>query len=160
MPKVVDHDAYKLELTSRAANYFSEQGYHGASMRKVAEYLGVSKSALYHYFPSKEDLFLACTELVMGKASLDFATAAEDSESERLEQLKALMRPDFGSELMLMMEYMRNKTKDQVAEDSAMKLALDTYRKSVTPIVGEDRTEDTLYNLLGQLLWEYMSGQI
>ena len=34
-------------------------------MRGVAQHLGVSKSALYHYFPTKEALFLACTQQVM-----------------------------------------------------------------------------------------------
>ena len=160
MPKVVDHEAYKIELTSAASKYFSEQGYHGASMRKVAEYLGVSKSALYHYFSSKEALFLACTEFVMVRAQQDFITENDAPEAVRIEQLIDIMRPDFGSEMMLMVDYMRGKTKKQVAEDNAMALALETYRKSVAAIVGEERVEETLSAILGQILLEYMSGKI
>lgn len=160
MPKVVDHVAYKLELTSAASKYFSEQGYHGASMRKVADYLGVSKSALYHYFSSKEALFLACTEFVMARAKQDFSTNEEASETERLEQLIEVMRPDFGSELLLMMDFMRGKTKEEVAKDNAMKLALETYHKSIADIVGEERFEEVLEAMLGKLMLEYMSGKI
>lgn len=160
MPKVVDHEAYKIELTGAASKYFSEQGYHGASMRKVAEYLGVSKSALYHYFSSKEELFLACTEFVMARAKQDFATNENEPEAQRLEQLIEVMRPDFGSEMLLMMDFMRGKSKEAVAKDHAMKLALETYYASITNIVGEERAEAELEALLGKLLLEYMSGKI
>jgi TetR/AcrR family transcriptional regulator, transcriptional repressor of aconitase len=160
MPKVVDHEAYKIELTSAASKYFSEQGYHGASMRKVAEYLGVSKSALYHYFSSKDELFLACTEFVMARAKQDFSTSEDEPEAVRIEQLIEVMRPDFGSELLLMMDFMRGKAKEAVADDNAMKLALETYYKCITDIVGEARAEAELEALLGKLLLEYMSGKI
>lgn len=160
MPKIVDHDAYRLELTSAASEYFKEQGYHGASMRKVADFLGISKSALYHYFPSKDELFLACTEFVMDRADQDYMTSPEDSESERIGQLLDVMRPDFGTEIMLVMEYLRSKSKAEVANDHAMKLSLATYHKSVADIVGEERFEEELEAILGKLLLEYMSGKI
>ncbi len=61
MPKVVPE--YKEEAKSRileAANkVFAERGYHEATMDDVAKRLGVSKGAIYLYFPSKEDLFEA-----------------------------------------------------------------------------------------------------
>ena len=68
MPKIVDHDAYREELVAQAVKYFSDHGYAGASMRKIADHLGVSKSAIYHYFPSKADLFLACTKHMMSSS--------------------------------------------------------------------------------------------
>jgi AcrR family transcriptional regulator len=61
MPKVVPE--YKEEARSRilsAANkVFAERGYHEATMDDIAKRLGVSKGAIYLYFPSKEDLFEA-----------------------------------------------------------------------------------------------------
>jgi len=61
MPKVVPE--YKEEAKSRileAANkVFAEKGYHEATMDDIAKRLGVSKGAIYLYFPSKEDLFEA-----------------------------------------------------------------------------------------------------
>ncbi|HYY91990.1 MAG TPA: helix-turn-helix domain-containing protein, partial [Candidatus Dormibacteraeota bacterium] len=59
MPKVVPE--YKEEAKTRiieAANrIFADKGYHEATMDDVAKQLGVSKGALYLYFPSKVDLF-------------------------------------------------------------------------------------------------------
>ena len=59
-------------------------------MRKVAAYLGLSKSALYHYFPTKEHLFLACTRQVMGGLDRTFIDATA-SDEENLAQLKMPM---------------------------------------------------------------------
>lgn len=42
-----------------ATRLFVEHGYHGISMREIAEQVGVSKAGLYYHFRDKEDLFLA-----------------------------------------------------------------------------------------------------
>lgn len=42
-----------------ATTLFVHHGYHGISMREIAERAGVSKPALYYHFRDKEDLFLA-----------------------------------------------------------------------------------------------------
>ncbi len=61
MPKVVPE--YKEEAKTRiieaATKIFAEKGYHEATMDDVAKHLGVSKGAIYLYFPSKEHLFEA-----------------------------------------------------------------------------------------------------
>lgn len=38
---------------------FLEDGYAGASMSKISERLGGSKSTLYNYFPSKDEVFMS-----------------------------------------------------------------------------------------------------
>ena len=83
MPKIVDHEAHSVDLARRAVRYFSDHGYAGTSMRKVAAYLGLSKSALYHYFPTKESLFLACTRQVMARFDAD-QVALRGTEEENL----------------------------------------------------------------------------
>ncbi len=64
MPKVVAE--YKEEARARilkaALRTFSEKGYHQTTMDDIAKRLGVSKGALYLYFPSKEELFRGCYE--------------------------------------------------------------------------------------------------
>jgi AcrR family transcriptional regulator len=59
LPKVVDHDAYRLELLERAAPLFVEIGYDSLTTRQLCRHLGVSTGTLYHYFPSKEKFFEA-----------------------------------------------------------------------------------------------------
>ncbi len=46
-------------ILDEAAVLFVEHGYHGLSMRQIAEAVGVSKAGLYYHFADKEALFLA-----------------------------------------------------------------------------------------------------
>lgn len=58
MPKIVDHDAYRTELLEASLPLFADRGFGGVSIREVASGLGVSTGTLYHYFDSKQDLFV------------------------------------------------------------------------------------------------------
>ncbi|MGH3969272.1 MAG: TetR/AcrR family transcriptional regulator [Mycobacterium sp.] len=44
------------ELLGTAARLFAERGYEATSLRDVADAMGISRTALYHYVASKEDL--------------------------------------------------------------------------------------------------------
>jgi AcrR family transcriptional regulator len=84
-----DYAERRGEIVAKAARLFAEKGFHGTSISQVAEACGTSKSLLYHYYASKEDiLFDAMHDHV--KALLD---AAEDiakaklSPEEKLRQL-------------------------------------------------------------------------
>ena len=52
----------KQKVLEGAASVFSEDGYEGASMARIAAEAGVSKGTLYNYFASKEALFIAYIE--------------------------------------------------------------------------------------------------
>ncbi len=56
--KIPEPGLYK-KILSTATRLFIEHGYHGLSMRLIAEELDVSKPALYYHFKDKEELFLA-----------------------------------------------------------------------------------------------------
>lgn len=45
-----------------AARIFAERGYDGANFDDIAQELGMRGPSLYHYFPSKEAMFLQCVE--------------------------------------------------------------------------------------------------
>ncbi|MDP2518317.1 TetR/AcrR family transcriptional regulator [Shimia thalassica] len=49
-------DRYE-EILSAAAECFRQQGFAATSIDTVARYLGSTKGRIYHYFPSKMDLF-------------------------------------------------------------------------------------------------------
>ncbi len=42
-----------------AGKLFSERGFHAVSMDEIAEQVGISKPMVYHYFGSKEGLYVA-----------------------------------------------------------------------------------------------------
>lgn len=46
-------------ILEKAKSLFIQHGYHGLSMREIAEEVGVSKAALYYHFKDKEELFIA-----------------------------------------------------------------------------------------------------
>ncbi|HWB77520.1 MAG TPA: helix-turn-helix domain-containing protein [Nannocystaceae bacterium] len=49
-----------------ALELFAEQGYAGASLRKLAAKLGIAQPSLYHYFASKEELVEQIIETFTG----------------------------------------------------------------------------------------------
>ncbi|MCX7750078.1 MAG: TetR/AcrR family transcriptional regulator [Candidatus Bipolaricaulota bacterium] len=46
-------------ILAAAGRLFAQEGFHRTGMRRIAAEAGVSIGALYHYFPSKEEVFLA-----------------------------------------------------------------------------------------------------
>ncbi|MEA2468565.1 MAG: hypothetical protein QOJ57_2691 [Thermoleophilaceae bacterium] len=58
----LDVDERRRQLLEAGTRVFTERSYDDASMAEVARAAGISKGLLYHYFPSKRDLFVATLE--------------------------------------------------------------------------------------------------
>ncbi|MET3664972.1 TetR/AcrR family transcriptional regulator [Caulobacter sp. 1776] len=58
----LDRDARREAILDVAAEVFLEEGYDAASMSTIAARVGGSKSTLYNYFKSKEEIFQAHIE--------------------------------------------------------------------------------------------------
>lgn len=54
--QAADYDARRLAIVEIAARVFARDGFLGASVADVADACKLSKSALYHYYLSKEDI--------------------------------------------------------------------------------------------------------
>jgi AcrR family transcriptional regulator len=54
-----DYEDKKQLILDQAAEIFARKGFESATMIEVAQACGTSKSHLYYYFPSKEDLLFA-----------------------------------------------------------------------------------------------------
>jgi TetR/AcrR family transcriptional regulator len=59
------HGIKRQEVLREAAASFNFKGYHATSLTEIATKLGVTKAALYHYFPNKNSLLAACFEQAM-----------------------------------------------------------------------------------------------
>ena len=72
-----------LEVAVRA---FNEHGYDATSMGTLAARLGLSKSAIYHHFPSKEQLLEAALDEALGglEAVLEEPAATSGRPADRL----------------------------------------------------------------------------
>ena len=64
MPRVRsdNYEAKTQEILDCAAHLFAKEGYPSAKMQDVAQACGATKSMLYHYFPTKDDLLYAMLE--------------------------------------------------------------------------------------------------
>ncbi|WP_410574004.1 TetR/AcrR family transcriptional regulator [Amycolatopsis sp. cmx-4-61] len=81
---------YDLEsLLQVAVKLFNERGYDGTSMEDLSRKLGITKSAIYHHVPSKEELLrLAVDRALDGLFEVADATAQLDGRAiDRLEHL-------------------------------------------------------------------------
>jgi len=52
-------DLTRTNILTEAYHLFLRQGYHGTSMRQIAEGAGIALGAIYNHFPGKEALFKA-----------------------------------------------------------------------------------------------------
>jgi AcrR family transcriptional regulator len=59
----------RLQIIEAAIHRFGEDGYDGASTRDIAQEAGVNPPAVQYYFDSKEGLYAACFEHIIGKFS-------------------------------------------------------------------------------------------
>jgi AcrR family transcriptional regulator len=79
--KLVRRELVESELLERAADLFAERGFNGTTLQDVADTVGLTRAALYHYFESKEALL---TTLVEG------ITAARVAQLKRIRRDKSL----------------------------------------------------------------------
>lgn len=59
------HEVKRQAVLREAATSFNARGFHATSLNDVAASLGVTKAALYHYFPNKNALLVACFDHAM-----------------------------------------------------------------------------------------------
>ncbi len=55
-PQSPDYDKRRDAIVAAASRLYARQGFQGASVSDLAKACGASKSLVYHYFPSKEDI--------------------------------------------------------------------------------------------------------
>ena len=75
---------------SGALSSFLEFGYHGATMRTIAERAQLSVAGLYHYYPSKQDMLVALLDLTMADLR-ERSIAARDQGRDPVERFALLV---------------------------------------------------------------------
>lgn len=78
-------------IIDAAARRFETRGFHGTSLQDVADDIGITKAALYHYFSSKDEL-LYLTHDVFISTMLDAAEEFVANHDDPLEQLDFYIR--------------------------------------------------------------------
>jgi AcrR family transcriptional regulator len=143
MPKVIDHDQYRKELLEQCFDLFAEKGYAALTTRQIAQSLGISTGTLYHYFPSKEALFVQLIEEMSRwdvlKASTEIG-ALETLEERILALGKFLAENEayFLKQSLLYMNFYQQQGFGQSQVNEAVKRASQHYRAATAQLLGVD----------------------
>ncbi len=116
MPKIVDREQYRKQLLTQSFELFAEIGYGKITMRQLAQKLGISTGTLYHYFPSKEAIFLQLVEELAQRDLSNFMIQAESVPPDIRSRVGAIL--DFAKEnldyfakqLMIFLDYYQQQS--------------------------------------------------
>ncbi|MGX1098201.1 TetR/AcrR family transcriptional regulator [Amorphus sp. MBR-141] len=94
MPRVraLDYDDKLEAVCDAAARLFAASGYPTAKMAEIAAACGVSKSMLYHYFPTKDDLLFHMIQEHLLQVIEDLEQTAVAGEARPEERLVAFIQ--------------------------------------------------------------------
>jgi AcrR family transcriptional regulator len=76
-------------IVDAAVELFAEHGVGGTSLQMIADAIGVTKAAVYHQFPTKDEIVLAVAEAEL--ARLDALIAAAEREPSRARAREVLI---------------------------------------------------------------------
>lgn len=89
-PRATRSDAQRQAILDAASLLFIEKGFGGTNINDIADAVGMTRTALYYYFPSKEAMLEALTKGITGRASdlsKEVSQRAELAADEGLRQL-------------------------------------------------------------------------
>jgi AcrR family transcriptional regulator len=168
MPKIVDHDQYRKELLLKCFDLFAEKGYASITMREIAKGLGVSTGTLYHYFPSKKDLFWQLMEEQTRQDNQAIAAALGDTETleERIEALFAFHAKHenyFHKQLLLGVDFYQQQDREEVINNETLQQMCEESRQFSAELLGIK--DPALVNfsiclLMGLLLLRLFEGEV
>ena len=79
--RTVQHDAKRAAILSQAAKLFNYKGSRATTLKDIAASLGLTKTSLYYYVNTKEDLIYQCYMVALAHhhSNLDAIEAAHPS---------------------------------------------------------------------------------
>jgi AcrR family transcriptional regulator len=93
--QAADYDQRRAAIVDKAAELYARRGFAGASVADLASALGTSKSLIYHYYPSKEDILFEVMDQHLRQLThaADFVMAQSLDPAEKLREIaRAFMR--------------------------------------------------------------------
>lgn len=152
MPRALPAEARKGEILDQAFGLFAARGYHALSMRDLARELGASTGVLYHWFPSKAELFGAMLARQVAR-QVGEAVAAVAGSPDRLAALGrhlAEHADDLQRTLVVALDWHRAEPSAQ----APIAAALAAYRAALGEELGLSgaETDRVLSMVIGELL--------
>jgi AcrR family transcriptional regulator len=99
-PQSPDYDKRREAILRAAARLYARRGFQGASVADLAKACRTSKSLIYHYFPSKDDILYAAMAAHLDAlvAAAEEAVRAGGAEARLRALTRAFMRLYVGAE--------------------------------------------------------------
>ncbi|HEX6916027.1 MAG TPA: TetR/AcrR family transcriptional regulator [Chitinophagaceae bacterium] len=116
--KTDQHSSRKDIIVEKAANLFKEKGYKAASMRDLAEVVGVEAASLYNHIKSKSELLHVICLAVANR----FTNKIDEVEAEDLPAIQKI-----GKLLRFHIREMLNNYEDVIVSDREWKHLSDPY---------------------------------
>jgi AcrR family transcriptional regulator len=135
MPKIVDHDQVRADIVARAVELFAEQGFGGLGIRGLAKAVGMAKSSIYYYFPTKEALIEAVIEAVVAQdvASLEGVIGNASTFDDRLDRA-ITWASDNEDRLATQIRILNEAAREQIWTDDGS--VVGTYVKGMSRAIG------------------------
>lgn len=118
--QALDYDKRRLAIMETAASLYASHGFLGTSVAQIADACKTSKSLLYHYYPSKEDILFDVMDshvlsLIEATREIDALEATADEKIRRLAD--ALMNIYVGAQAhqKVLLNELANLTEDRRA---------------------------------------------
>ena len=161
-----DYENKKQVILDKAAALIARKGFDVATMMDVAKACGTSKSHLYHYFPSKEDLLYAIVEEHITRQALDLARIvaqplpAEQRFEQFVESFVQGAARSRNEHLMLMndIKYLPKPQLDEIRRmEVEMTELMESLLREINPtLMGEERVQKPYALLLfGMMIWTF-----
>ncbi|MBX9588031.1 MAG: TetR/AcrR family transcriptional regulator [Hyphomonadaceae bacterium] len=148
-------------LLREAARAFNAKGYHDTSLADVAKTLGVTKTALYYYVKSKEEILFEChlLSLELGDQAIAFANEFGRNGREKVKLLARkyleLMMSEIGSPAVLVeVNALSDANRKRIAHRR------DAFEQYFRGLVRKGITDGSLRDVDPKLLVFYFMGAV
>jgi len=90
-------DIRKPQILEHFRAVINEEGFHKASIARVAKHMGMSPNLIVHYFKSKEAMVLELCDLLLDEY-FEFISVSTDDQKEGVPRIKSMLKRMFGME--------------------------------------------------------------
>jgi AcrR family transcriptional regulator len=174
MRSVAPEVSAREKILDAAAALFARRGFAGVGLSEIAEAVGLSKSSLFHHFPTKAQLYAAVVERILREieTSLTRALAAGGSPVKRLDRWVDTIVDLLGARasharLLLRSLFEDDELTGSSDEERAADRALARIIESATQLLREGMASGalraaniphTLQSVIGLIIYHFASG--
>lgn len=155
-----------MEILEAAERIFVEDGYEGATIRKIADAVGVSSTALYMHFPDKRAILLEICRSAF-EALIDANEEIRDLPTPPREKLRRLLETyaEFAiahPNAYTLVNMSRPQEAAQGADDASQVVGMELYNLFMVTVRELAATERLRYEpeVVGQMLWAGVHGLV